>query len=43
MNRNFFSIAPWVLLLALSVPAGAQQRLQFVRNRLLLTVQREYN
>src|SRR5215831_16599539 len=25
MNRNIFSIAPWVLLLALSVPAEAQQ------------------
>src|SRR5215813_8038098 len=25
MNRNIFSVAPWVLLLALSVPAGAQQ------------------
>jgi len=26
MNRNVFSIAPWVLLLALSVPAEAQQQ-----------------
>jgi len=37
MNRNVFSIAPWVLLLALSVPAEAQQPKKIYRIGYLTT------